>query len=207
VLSAAQLVRFVNDGYLVVPGAVPDHLLCAADAEIDLLVGREPPPENKVGPHFYFLAPAQLPAADAMMTLDSSTCGTNAAGQTLQQALGSQGGSIGIAFGGNYINKSGIQLTTIGCPSNFNNGNLQYTCTMPLADRESYGPIPPAFKEQSDGSFYGFGCDAGHGMSGAPVMYTDPTFGANTEGSDFSYLDPSYPATHRYGPYLGCGPR
>jgi ectoine hydroxylase-related dioxygenase (phytanoyl-CoA dioxygenase family) len=67
VLSAAQLARFANDGYLVVPGAVPDHLLGAADAEIDLLVGRKPPPGNKVGPHFYFLAPAQLPAADAAL--------------------------------------------------------------------------------------------------------------------------------------------
>jgi hypothetical protein len=67
VLRAAQPVRFANDGYLVVPGAVPDHLLRAADAEIDLLVRREPPPENNVGPHFYFLAPAQLPAADAAL--------------------------------------------------------------------------------------------------------------------------------------------
>lgn len=66
-LTADELVRFANDGYLVVPEAVPERLLRAADAEIDDLVGQDPPPENKVGPHFYFLPPARLPAIDAAL--------------------------------------------------------------------------------------------------------------------------------------------
>ncbi len=66
-LTADQLIRFANEGYLVIPGAVPHKFLSAADAEIDHLVRRDPPPESTVGPHFYFLAPAQLPAADAAL--------------------------------------------------------------------------------------------------------------------------------------------
>jgi hypothetical protein len=67
VLAADELVGFANDGYLVVSGVVPDHLLSAADAEIDHLIQQEPPPTDKVGPHFYFCSPSRLPAADAAL--------------------------------------------------------------------------------------------------------------------------------------------
>lgn len=66
-LTAGQLARFADDGYLVVRGFVPDDLLCAADAEMDHLVRRDPPPENKTGPHFYFPSPAELPHADTAL--------------------------------------------------------------------------------------------------------------------------------------------
>jgi hypothetical protein len=42
-------------------------LLEAADAEIDELLTREPPPDGTVGKHFWFLPPAQLPCAHAAL--------------------------------------------------------------------------------------------------------------------------------------------
>ncbi|MDE3207118.1 MAG: phytanoyl-CoA dioxygenase family protein [Acidobacteriota bacterium] len=66
-LTAEQVAAFARDGFLVIPGVVPDHLLSAADAEIDQLLRSDPPPDRKVGPHFYFLGPSQLPAADAAL--------------------------------------------------------------------------------------------------------------------------------------------
>jgi hypothetical protein len=67
VLSDLQLRRFATDGYLVIPGAVPEHLLAAADAEIDSVVAADPPAPETVGPHFYFLPPSRLPASDAVL--------------------------------------------------------------------------------------------------------------------------------------------
>ena len=66
-LSDVQLRRFATDGYLVIPGAIPEHLLAAADAEIDSVVAADPPAPETVGPHFYFLPPSRLPASDAVL--------------------------------------------------------------------------------------------------------------------------------------------
>ncbi len=65
VLSGDELRRFGADGYLVLPGVVPEHLLAAVDDEIDELIASDPPPAGTVGKHFWFLPPAELPAADA----------------------------------------------------------------------------------------------------------------------------------------------
>ena len=67
VLSGEQLRRFGEDGYLVVPGVVPEDLLAAVDHEIDALVAADPPPAGTVGKHFWFLSPRRLPAADAAL--------------------------------------------------------------------------------------------------------------------------------------------
>lgn len=67
VLSGDQLRRFGEDGYLVVPGVVPEELLAALDDEIDWLVDDDPPPEGTVGTHFWFLPRDRLPAADAAL--------------------------------------------------------------------------------------------------------------------------------------------
>jgi hypothetical protein len=67
VLSGEQLRRFGEDGYLVVPGVVPEDLLAAVDREIDALVAADPPPAGTIGKHFWFLPPAHLPAADAAL--------------------------------------------------------------------------------------------------------------------------------------------
>jgi ectoine hydroxylase-related dioxygenase (phytanoyl-CoA dioxygenase family) len=67
VLSDVQLRRFATDGYVVIPGAVPEHLLAEADAEIDAVVAADPPAPETVGPHFYFLPPSGLPASDAVL--------------------------------------------------------------------------------------------------------------------------------------------
>ncbi len=66
-LSDGRLVEFARDGYLVIPSVVSEPLLAAADAEIDALLAREPPPVETRGKHFWFLPPTQLPAADAAL--------------------------------------------------------------------------------------------------------------------------------------------
>ncbi len=66
-LTAEQRRRFAEDGYVLVPGAVDERWLRAADDEVDALVAAEPPPAGTVGPHFYFLPPERLPAADAAL--------------------------------------------------------------------------------------------------------------------------------------------
>ena len=63
-LTDDQLRQFATDGYIVVPGVVSEELLASADVEIDELVAEDPPPATTVGPHFYFLPPERLPAAD-----------------------------------------------------------------------------------------------------------------------------------------------
>ncbi len=67
VLSDVQLRRFATDGYLVISGAVPEHLLAAAAVEIDSVVAADPPAPETVGPHFYFLPPSRLPASDGVL--------------------------------------------------------------------------------------------------------------------------------------------
>ena len=67
VLSTEQLQRFATDGYVLVPGAVSEDRLAAADSEVDQVVENDPPPEGTLGAHFYFLPPAQLPAAAAAL--------------------------------------------------------------------------------------------------------------------------------------------
>src|SRR5690606_13477518 len=67
VLTPDQRRRFATDGYVVVPGVVDEALLRAADAEVDALDAASLPPPGTVGPHFHFLPPDQLPAADAAL--------------------------------------------------------------------------------------------------------------------------------------------
>jgi ectoine hydroxylase-related dioxygenase (phytanoyl-CoA dioxygenase family) len=67
VLTNEQRRQFAVDGYVVVPGVVDEALLVAADAEIDALVADAPAPPGTVGPHFHFLPPSRLPAADAAL--------------------------------------------------------------------------------------------------------------------------------------------
>lgn len=63
-LSDDQIRQFGRDGYLVVPGVVPEHLLAAVDREIDALMAIDAPPPGTVGKHFWFLPPSRLAAAD-----------------------------------------------------------------------------------------------------------------------------------------------
>lgn len=66
-LSSGQLSSFATDGYVLLPEVVPEHLLEAADVEIDGVLLEGPPSPGTVGHHFYFLSPARLPAADAAL--------------------------------------------------------------------------------------------------------------------------------------------
>ncbi len=66
-LTEDELRTFATDGFVVVPGVVPEPLLAAADAEIDALAASDPPPPGTVGQHFWFLPPGRLPAADAAL--------------------------------------------------------------------------------------------------------------------------------------------
>lgn len=67
VLTDELVERFATDGYVVVPGVVSERWLASADTEIDDVIAGNPPPEGKAGPHFYFLPPDRLPAADAAL--------------------------------------------------------------------------------------------------------------------------------------------
>jgi len=66
-ITDQHLRTFAAAGYLVLPGLVDERLLAAVDAEIDALAAAEPAPTSQIGPHFYFRAPDQLPAADAAL--------------------------------------------------------------------------------------------------------------------------------------------
>lgn len=66
-LSEGQLREFGGQGYLVLPGVVPERLLAPVDAEIDALVAESPPPAGAIGGHSYFQPPGRLPAADAAL--------------------------------------------------------------------------------------------------------------------------------------------
>lgn len=67
-LTAGQLRTFGRDGYLVVPGFVPEPLLAELTAEADALVARQPAPDGKVGFHHYFEHPSALPVAHRVLT-------------------------------------------------------------------------------------------------------------------------------------------
>ena len=66
-LSEGQLREFGDNGYLVLPGVVPERLLAPVDAEIDALVAQSPPPADAVSNHSYTRPPGQLPASDAAL--------------------------------------------------------------------------------------------------------------------------------------------
>lgn len=66
-LTTDDLRRFATDGYLVVPGVVPEDLLAELDAEVDALVASAPPPAGKVGFHHYFEHPSRLPVAEGIL--------------------------------------------------------------------------------------------------------------------------------------------
>ncbi len=66
-LTDEQLQQFARDGYLVLRDVVRDDLLEAADHEIEGIIAADPPPDDAVGPHFYFLPPDRLPASDAAL--------------------------------------------------------------------------------------------------------------------------------------------
>jgi hypothetical protein len=67
VLSEGQLREFGDNGYLVLPGVVPEPLLAAVGAEIDALVASSPPPADAISNHSYFQPPGRLPASDAAL--------------------------------------------------------------------------------------------------------------------------------------------
>jgi hypothetical protein len=67
VLGTDELHRFARDGWLLVPGVVPEPLLAAADEEIDGLIAESPPPEGHRGHHHWFPPVARLPRCDALL--------------------------------------------------------------------------------------------------------------------------------------------
>lgn len=90
VLSAQQAQRFAADGYVVLPRVVSEQWLADADAEIDGVIAGAPPSADKVGPHFYFRPPDQLPAADAALRRSGAMAAAEqlVAPQHLDHALG-----------------------------------------------------------------------------------------------------------------------
>jgi len=67
VLSEGQLREFGGQGYLVLPGVVPERLLAPVDAEIDALVAQSPPPAGAVSSYSYFQPRGRLPASDTAL--------------------------------------------------------------------------------------------------------------------------------------------
>jgi hypothetical protein len=68
-LTDTDLRTFEREGYLVIPGAVPEALLAAADAEIDGLVEDTEPHEGDGGPgvNAWFMPRARLPRCEALL--------------------------------------------------------------------------------------------------------------------------------------------
>jgi hypothetical protein len=68
-LTNADLQSFARDGFLLVPGAVPESLLAAADAEIDLLIDEVTPNEGTggTGQHAWFQPRARLPRCEDVL--------------------------------------------------------------------------------------------------------------------------------------------
>jgi hypothetical protein len=68
-LTDQDLRDFERDGYLVVPGVVPEPLLVAADAEIDGLVDDTDPQEGDGGPgvNSWFMPRERLPRCEALL--------------------------------------------------------------------------------------------------------------------------------------------
>jgi hypothetical protein len=67
VLSDEQFRQFARDGYVVLRGVIREEFLAAADEEIEAVMAADPPPGDKTGHHFYFMAPESLPASDAAL--------------------------------------------------------------------------------------------------------------------------------------------
>jgi hypothetical protein len=65
-----DLQDFARDGFLLIPGAVPEELLAAADAEIDGLIAQEPPDQGDGGPgqSLWFPPRRRLPACEAALS-------------------------------------------------------------------------------------------------------------------------------------------
>jgi Phytanoyl-CoA dioxygenase (PhyH) len=67
VLGEEQLREFGDNGYLVLPGVVPERLLAPVDAEIDALAAGSPPPAGAISSHSYARPPGTLPASGAAL--------------------------------------------------------------------------------------------------------------------------------------------
>jgi hypothetical protein len=67
-LDREQVRTFARRGFVVVPQVVPQELLAQASRAIDELLGREPPPRQVRGHHFYFLPATRAPALRALLT-------------------------------------------------------------------------------------------------------------------------------------------
>ena len=67
-LSEGQLREFGDNGYLVLPGVVPERLLAPFDAENECAGSPEPAlTAGAVSNHSYTRPPGQLPASDAAL--------------------------------------------------------------------------------------------------------------------------------------------
>jgi len=69
-LADRDLYEFARDGFLVVPGAVLEGLLAAADEEIDGLIEQEPPArgDRGPGPNLWFPPRRRLPRCEEALT-------------------------------------------------------------------------------------------------------------------------------------------
>jgi Phytanoyl-CoA dioxygenase (PhyH) len=67
VLTRDQLEQFVELGYLVIPGVIPEELLQAADAAMDAQLLEHPVAEGHSGPHFMFHKWPDQPALAALL--------------------------------------------------------------------------------------------------------------------------------------------
>jgi hypothetical protein len=68
-LTDDDLRLFASDGYLLLPGIVPERLLAAADAEIDLLIAEVAPDEGdrRPGQNAWFSRSGRLPRCDDVL--------------------------------------------------------------------------------------------------------------------------------------------
>ena len=67
-LTDDDLAEFATDGYLLVPGVVPEDLLERADAEVDGLIEAEAPSGvQEPGQHAWFPTPERLPRCDDVL--------------------------------------------------------------------------------------------------------------------------------------------
>ncbi|MFD2467749.1 phytanoyl-CoA dioxygenase family protein [Amycolatopsis silviterrae] len=67
-LDRTQMREFAERGFVVIPQAVPEHLVASAAETIDELTTREPPPDAVRGPHFYFPAATEVPSLLELFT-------------------------------------------------------------------------------------------------------------------------------------------
>lgn len=69
-LTDDELRQLGERGYIVIPGVVPEYLLCDADAEIDVLLQEQPPQDgdaSQPGQHGWFPPRTRLPRCDAVL--------------------------------------------------------------------------------------------------------------------------------------------